>query len=132
MDLEGHAVAVVLAEEYPRRAQLLADQASGGPRGELAASRLSNSFPTAPPLARKAGGWSRVFGSGSMVKGCAMSAESCSVPVEVVGCMEYRRAVGTLAFNPTGRDGAPGRSTVTARRSLATISYAVPETAMKT
>ncbi|PBV96870.1 hypothetical protein CJU21_02235 [Pseudomonas aeruginosa] len=61
-----------------------------------------------------------------------MSAESCSVPVEVVGCMEYRRAVGALAFNPAGRDGARGRSTVTARRSLATISYAVPETAMET
>ncbi len=30
MDLEGHAVAVVLAEEYPRRAQLLAEPAQGG------------------------------------------------------------------------------------------------------
>lgn len=74
------------------------------------------------------------FGSGSMVKGCAMSAESCSVPVEVVGRMEYRRAVGALAFNPAGRDGAPGRSDArrVARRSLAMISYAVPETAMET
>lgn len=71
------------------------------------------------------------FGSGSMVKGCAMSAESCSVPVEVVGRMEYRRAVGALAFNPAGGM-AHGALTVTARRSLATISYAVPETAMET
>ncbi|HIE1384616.1 TPA: hypothetical protein ACXJSM_006501, partial [Pseudomonas aeruginosa] len=30
MNLEGHAVAVVLAEEYPRRAQLLAEPAQGG------------------------------------------------------------------------------------------------------
>ena len=29
MNLEGHAVAVVLAEEYPRRAQLLAEPAQG-------------------------------------------------------------------------------------------------------
>ncbi|KXF20359.1 hypothetical protein APA90_34490 [Pseudomonas aeruginosa] len=63
-----------------------------------------------------------------------MSAESCSVPVEVVGRMEYRRAVGALAFNPAGgmaHRGAPDARCV-ARRSLAMISYAVPETAMET
>lgn len=40
-----------------------------------------------------------------------MSAESCSVPVEVVGRMEHRRAVGALAFNQLGgpRDSDAGR-----------------------